>query len=468
LPLHYACGTDNDTISTEMISFLIRAYPGALQMGNMWGSLPLHVACQSSSENADAVALMIHHWPQAVQVATKNDKSYPLHMACYALEVSLPVVRLLVQTWPDAIRSLDKKGFLPLHHACREWPGRWEQSLPLIQFLVESWPKSVQIATPENCLPLYLACLDNVASVDVIHYFIEMYPPAVKVQDYRRRLPLHLACTPTGAGGLPLLDSTECLVHAWPDWVHLTHDHGGKSNDNYIVIFRDGTKDVEHDHMDNVIPAVHSDDEESVKRGQVLEDGEKFGLPLDLVCSCSCHHPTPELTSLLTDGTPALHFALAHPLTYPAYYIRMKTLKYLKKRLSLDEWMRFHCGILPLHYACCAGAPRPALRWCWKQYPEAIRITTIVTEDTLLHCYLSFTGITALEKTAPAYTGCTKQHDHKYVWSAVRFLVKQYPAALYSRNQQGLLPLHVAAMHDAPLDILLYLAQQNPGSLHMA
>jgi len=101
----------------------------------------------------------------------------------------------------------------------------------------------------------------------------------------------------------------------------------------------------------------------------------------------------------LTDGTPALRIALAHLLTSAAYFIRMKTLKNLKKTFSLDEWMKFHRGMLPWHYACRAGAPCPALQWCWQQYPEAIRITTIFTEDTLLHYYfVLFISTTALEK----------------------------------------------------------------------
>jgi len=39
------------------------------------------------------------------------------------------------------------------------------------------------------------------------------------------------------------------------------------------------TKDVEHDHMDNVIPAVHSVDEENVERSKVLAKDCKFGTP---------------------------------------------------------------------------------------------------------------------------------------------------------------------------------------------
>ncbi len=73
-------------------------------------------------------------------------------------------------------------------------------------------------------------------------------------------------------------------------------------------------------------------------------------------------------------------------------------------------------------------------------------------------------------------TSATTMHDDSvaslsspllpmYSFSTVEYLVKQYPAALRSVNRSGWLPIHLAVMHDAPLDVLFYLARHNPESL---
>jgi len=47
----------------------------------------------------------------------------------------------------------------------------------------------------------------------------------------------------------------------------------------------------------------------------------------------------------------------------------------------------------------------------------------------------------------------------------VQLLVEKHPDALHTTNRMGMLPYHMAAFHQAPLDALFYLACQNPEAL---
>jgi len=49
--------------------------------------------------------------------------------------------------------------------------------------------------------------------------------------------------------------------------------------------------------------------------------------------------------------------------------------------------------------------------------------------------------------------------------SAVIYLAEQYPVAIRSTNRMGWLPLHVAAIHNAPLDVLFYFVREFPDTV---
>jgi len=180
-----------------------------------------------------------------------------------------------------------------------------------------------------------------------------------------------------------------------------------------------------------------------------------------------------ELVSLLTNGIPPFHLACMHPCT-SWFPFRMKTLETLSDILPIEQWMHFYQGMLPFHCACHAGAPKSILQWCAQQNPDALHTSTMDTADTPLHCYLSSWSLFNhnVLATGAATTSTTMMATRNHVGnqikhsmislSAVEFLVEEHRAALLSPNQQGFLPLHVAVMCGAPLDVLFYLACENP------
>jgi len=199
-------------------------------------------------------------------------------------------------------------------------------------------------------------------------------------------------------------------------------------------------------------------------------------LPLDMFCYNSCEEQplTREFVRLLTNGIPPLHVACSLPPRTSWLPYRKVTLEELAALSAPEDWKRFHQGMLPLHCACRSQVPDTILLWLCEKYPDAVRICTTDTMDSPLHCYLSSTNhvlhTTTTNTTTTMHDDDSMAHESLsplplYSFSAVEYLVKQYPAAVHMTNQLGYLPFHLAVMHDAPIDILLYLARRNPESL---
>jgi len=70
------------------------------------GFLPLHEGCRANCD-ADVIALLIKHWPDALQGITGLGKT-PLHEACFH-QCDAVVVALLIQQWLGALKIVDKE-----------------------------------------------------------------------------------------------------------------------------------------------------------------------------------------------------------------------------------------------------------------------------------------------------------------------------------------------------------------------
>jgi len=93
------------------------------------------------------------------------------------------------------------------------------------------------------------------------------------------------------------------------------------------------------------------------------------------------------------------------------------------------------------------------VKWWLKNHPEVIKVITMDTGDTLLHCYLS---------SPHALLNGRKSHRSLLT---VQLLLENHPDALCITDRMGMLPFHMAGVHQAPLNVLFYLACQNPDAL---
>jgi len=404
--LLHACGS----CSFDTVAFLIDACPDSIQVRSIYGASPLDVALTWRCQETKMLLLLIEKWPDAVRISS----GFLLHSACKE-QANVAVIQALAKAWPDAVRVRDRDGFQPLHHACRVRP-----CLQTVQFLVELWPQSLKVLSDEGMLPLHFACSNPSASIDVIRYLLTSFPPSVHIEDSKQRLPLHLACSRRWSF---LFEAVECLVRAWPESVFVVCD----------------------------------DVDSSARSGHLLA--------LDLACNFQSDCP-PELVRLLTNGIPPLHFVFAYTCTENEMNgFRRKTITYLIP-LFPEETMRYHQGMLPFHAACRAKAPFSVLELMLQhQRPEGIRMRTTDTNDTSLHCYLSSPNRrTATEETRPR-DDPQQQPLADLDLNTVKDLVRRYPLALLIRNRSGWLPLYVAALNDAPVDVLFFLTQQSPESI---
>jgi len=158
---------------------------------------------------------------------------------------------------------------------------------------------------------------------------------------------------------------------------------------------------------------------------------------------------------ILTNGIPPLHFVC----TYSPSIRMLEFLKYLAPFIP-DGRLLVHNGLLPFHCACRSGAPKDVLEWWLKQYPHLAGTPVQETNDYPLHCYVSH--IPQPESTMAELDLEEKQEYEQEYLSTVEYLVKAHPAAVRIANRGGWIPLHLAAMHDAPLSAVFYLARQHP------
>ena len=112
LPLHLACGNGNTSL--EDINRILKAYPGAIYVGDIDGNIPLNYAC-IAGHSLEVIQALLLYYPEAVYVKSIDGK-LALHHACCGM-ASMEVIDFLVKENERALRVIDKKQRLPLHYA---------------------------------------------------------------------------------------------------------------------------------------------------------------------------------------------------------------------------------------------------------------------------------------------------------------------------------------------------------------
>jgi len=106
------------------------------------------------------------------------------------------------------------------------------------------------------------------------------------------------------------------------------------------------------------------------------------------------------------------------------------------------------------------------LEWWCEQYPTAVSAHTTHTQELPLHCYLASKGREEGSRETAINIPPKQPYDNDDLYFlAVQFMAEQHPNALNCANQKGWSLLHVAALQDAPLDMVYYLLCQNLGAL---
>jgi ankyrin repeat protein len=198
--------------------------------GGHW-RLPLHdVVCRRHVDPDDLRAL-VEAYPKALR--ERNFRGdIPLHCALIVWEVDYRVVHSLVTKDPESVRlgrGADNHHQRPLWMAfdARRSAVR---SLDFIRLLKEAWPGSLREKDWQGRTPLR-AAVEALSSPQVLSYLVEQCPAALRMRDNEGRLPLHFANTrfvgrDNDRGGEQWVAAARVLIGAWPDALHERSNNG--------------------------------------------------------------------------------------------------------------------------------------------------------------------------------------------------------------------------------------------------
>ena len=134
----------------NVISYLIRKYPGGCKKPDKLGLLPLHIACDSdigvNSPNISVIKILTDSYPDAC-MHTSEAGTTPVAISI-ARRVSLSVLEILVEACPESLSVQDHKKRLPLHSAVLH-----KASFDLLALLVASFRSGLELTDSKNETP---------------------------------------------------------------------------------------------------------------------------------------------------------------------------------------------------------------------------------------------------------------------------------------------------------------------------
>jgi Ankyrin repeats (many copies)/Ankyrin repeats (3 copies) len=431
----------NPATSLEVIRVLVQEWHGALRARETrMGYLPLHHALEAEMPWT-VTKHLIEQWPPSVQEKTETGKIALHYLLLHLRRLddqdddddenpdggeggegesddddseqdggddedddnpdAVSMVRNLVRRWPQSVREETNEGFVALHLA-----AHIHMPTSVLRYLVRQWRGSVRAASRKGWLPLHRA-VEHGASLRAIRFLVRQFPQSVRLATNKGGLlPLHLALVDEAPPG-----TVQFLVRQWP------HSLQVETRDGSIAL-----------HL-------------AVSRPDDFNSNRSYWLNVTRFL-VEQHPPSVHVTnraSLLP-----LHLAAASQAA-------VEVVRLLVEHAPASAMARDPDGCLPIHLASSRGVPSVELvRYLADHSPLSVR-----TPDPrgLLPLHKSLT------KRDPAWSFWRSQLP------VVRVLVDAFPASLLAQDDDGRIPLLVAAESDASLDVLLYLLTKNPLSI---
>jgi len=189
-PLACACASasqyEDEENLTAVLDLLVD--PVRIRTPDRSGMLPLHIACMNSARLED-IEMLLDEYPDAI-TATDHNGRMPLHAACTNPRIQLQVLDMLVTAYPDALKTFDKMGAVPLHIAI-------QRKLPadVVLFIIDQAEGAVRTREASSHMyPLHLACKAG-SDYEILEALIDIYPKAIDMVDKDGNTIFHVACT---------------------------------------------------------------------------------------------------------------------------------------------------------------------------------------------------------------------------------------------------------------------------------
>jgi ankyrin repeat protein len=393
LPIH--CAVDQLTTEpvVDVVQWLVQKRPEALEVEDDLGELPLQAATSIFNNcRFDVAECLVHGNPAASRRA--------FHSVISSRSRTVELVQCLVGAVPDTLAVPDNLGRLPLHCAF----GSTEFQLEVVQILVDALPEALATADSKGRLPLHCAA-DSWSVEDVVQYLADAHPEALAVADNEGMLPLHVAAAADAA-----VEVIECLVSRRPESLRALDNCGRLPlhvAENGLVRYLSGAHPAALAAVDNdgCLP-LHA----AAAKGLSLENVEL----LASVFPAALH---------AKDGKGRL------PLHHAASRGSLTPVRFLADSHPAGLLVRDSDGNLPLHTAAAEQAPVEVVLFLARKCPKALEEKTN-SGSTPLH-------------VAARYSRA----------DVVQCLVDLNQFALRTRDCNGLLPIHVAAVRGT-LDVV--------------
>jgi ankyrin repeat protein/serine/threonine protein kinase len=394
----------------------VNAYPGAVQMKEMYyNRTVLHLALEKRATH-DIVILLLAAYPTAVKMKNINN-CMPLHISI-STNAPFETIKMLVDAYPKAAETKDKDSCTPLHSALAASSSR-----STIETIFQAYPDAVKVKCSGGMLPLHLA-LEKKASSEILRLILNAYPGACRIVDWSNMTPLHWAIkkrTP--------LDIVKTIIEAFPSAI------GMKDGDNKTPIHH----------------AVEKND--SVDVFETLFNW--YSLPLD---EQRCDEDTP------------LHWILEKNASHDIVKILLRinatafSLKDSKNRT-------------PLYWALEKKSSAETIQLFVDAYPEALKLRDDPYKATPLHWSLAVGASPVVVKVVfDAYpaaaslkdnSGCTPFRvaiENRACSETVKMLFEAYPAAVEDVDSWNMTSLHRSIEKRASVETITMIFKAYPAA----
>lgn len=149
----------------EVLAFLTKMFPKAVNKPDAYGYLPLHLACMNNKPSLDVVEHMIRLYPEGC-LARSFDGSLPFHIIARQqvdtydkLEVVIKIIKSLIRSGGQrTLEASDKYGNIPLHISVLvDTSSPFQQKI--IKYLVKKYPGGLNAKDNSGRTPRNLAVL---------------------------------------------------------------------------------------------------------------------------------------------------------------------------------------------------------------------------------------------------------------------------------------------------------------------
>jgi ankyrin repeat protein/serine/threonine protein kinase len=464
LPLHFAVAS---ACSQESILLILDCYPEACAMKNNLGQLPIHKAVQSNA-SPQVVNALINHYTDGLLVQDCNG-CLPIHLAA-CCPSSIEVLSILVKAYPPGciVRASGKDNALPLHLAIEN-----KLSLDSILVLLDAFKDGCKVKNSMNRLPLHIATIEWCShSASIVQVLIKVFPLGCLERDSLGGLPLYYALFMKAKSDIVGLILDVYRQHNSDDDLRCLHTALQKKADAEVIsmlieAFPDTGVDI--------------DDVGNMPLHWALITNCSDGIILELISK----YPR-SLSQAGENGNLPLHLA-AEMKCSSQIVITLLDLYSGACKLSNSN------GDLPLHCALRSGLSRSSIMSIFSVYPGACAIRNNVGEYPLhillahqqfpmefqsdfhdgstLNCESSrhvrvdrlpinntFDSMTCQDANGKP-DGSLTAHD-------IKSLVDAFPHAVSKFSEfSELLPVHLAAKHNFPADILALIIEAYPDGI---